>query len=103
MTQQPRQRFPRTRRAFLGAVGHAAAAMGLTLASAAAYPAAHRKSARPDGSEDAAILNVALALEHEGIAAYRLAAASGLLKPATLRVAKLFMGHHEQHRIHWQG
>jgi rubrerythrin len=43
-------------------------------------------------------MQAALALEHEGIAAYRLAGTSGLLTPATLKVAKLFMGHHEQHR-----
>jgi hypothetical protein len=43
-------------------------------------------------------MQVALALEHEGIAAYRLAGGSGLLKPGTLKLAKVFMGHHEQHR-----
>ena len=53
--------------------------------------------ARPtDG--DVGILNGALALEHEGIAAYRLAGASGLLSAGTLQVATVFMGHHEQHR-----
>jgi rubrerythrin len=98
MTQEPRQLFPKTRRAFLGAVGQTAAVMGLAMGSAATYSATHKKSARSDGSKDVGILNVALALEHEGIAAYRLAGASGLLKPATLQVAKVFMGHHEQHR-----
>lgn len=98
MTQVPRQLFPKTRRAFLGAVGQTAAVIGLTMGSPATYSATHKKSARSDGSKDVGILNVALALEHEGIAAYRLAGASGLLKPATLQVAKVFMGHHQQHR-----
>ena len=47
---------------------------------------------------DVGILNGALAIEHEGIAAYRLAGASGLLSASTLQVATVFMGHHEQHR-----
>jgi rubrerythrin len=49
-------------------------------------------------SGDVQVMQGALALEHEGIAAYRLAGASGLLKPDTLKVALLFKGHHEQHR-----
>ena len=50
------------------------------------------------GDGDVGILNGALAIEHEGIAAYRLAAASGLLSAGTLKVATVFMGHHQQHR-----
>lgn len=49
-------------------------------------------------SGDVRVMQGALALEHEGIAAYRLAGASGLLQPDTLKVAMLFKGHHEQHR-----
>ena len=49
-------------------------------------------------SDDVRVMQGALALEHEGIAAYRLAGASGLLQPDTLNVALLFKGHHEQHR-----
>jgi hypothetical protein len=47
---------------------------------------------------DVSAMQGALALEHEGIAAYRLAGASGLLQPDTLKVAMVFKGHHEQHR-----
>ena len=47
---------------------------------------------------DVRVMQGALALEHEGIAAYRLAGASGLLQPDTLKVALIFKGHHEQHR-----
>ncbi len=51
-----------------------------------------------NSSGDVAVMQVALALEHEGIAAYRLAGGSGLLTPGTLKVALVFKGHHEQHR-----
>lgn len=47
---------------------------------------------------DVAILNVALALEHEAIAAYQIGAESGLLKGGLLDVAVLFQGHHKTHR-----
>ena len=51
-----------------------------------------------DPKADLRILQTSLAFEHEGIAAYRLAGASGLLAPDTLSVARMFKGHHEQHR-----
>lgn len=47
---------------------------------------------------DVGILNVALGLEHEGIAAYEIGAQSGLLEKPLLAVAVLFKGHHEGHR-----
>lgn len=78
------------RRAFLGLAG-----LGLVAASTPVL-AAGRKSS--DAAGDASVMQAALALEHEGIAAYRLAGGSGLLQPGTLKIAKVFMGHHEQHR-----
>ncbi|MGE5539352.1 MAG: ferritin-like domain-containing protein [Gemmatimonas sp.] len=51
-----------------------------------------------DAANDAGILNVALGLEHEGIAAYQLGAQSGLLKPDVLKTAVLFQSHHKEHR-----
>jgi hypothetical protein len=51
-----------------------------------------------DPGSDAAILNVALGLEHEAITAYQLGAESGLLQPAVLNVAVLFQSHHKEHR-----
>ena len=78
------------RRIFLGLAG-----LGII---AAATSAAAAKPKANDASRDVSVLQVALALEHEGIAAYRLAGGSGLLKPGTLRIAQVFMGHHEQHR-----
>jgi hypothetical protein len=51
-----------------------------------------------DASKDAGILNVALALEHEAIAAYQIGAESGLLAKEVLPVAVLFQSHHKAHR-----
>jgi len=50
------------------------------------------------GSNDVAILNVALSLEHEAIAAYQIGAESGLLQKPVLDVAVLFQSHHKAHR-----
>ena len=51
-----------------------------------------------DPSADLGILNVALGLEHEGIAAYQLGAESKLLKPNVLKVAVKFQDDHKAHR-----
>ena len=55
-------------------------------------------AAATDVSGDIAILNTALALEHQGIAAYELGAKSGLLKGDVLKTAVLFQSHHKDHR-----
>ena len=68
---------------------------GLVLASAGTLTTLPALGAE---AQDVAIMQGALALEHEGIAAYRLAGGSGLLSPATLKIALVFKGHHEQHR-----
>jgi len=47
---------------------------------------------------DLKILNVALGLEHEAIAAYQAGAESGLLQKPILDVAVLFQSQHKQHR-----
>lgn len=49
-------------------------------------------------SSDLAILNVALGLEHQGIAAYTLGAKSGLLQKPVLAVATKFQDDHKVHR-----
>ena len=51
-----------------------------------------------DTAQDIAILNVALGLEHEAIAAYQIGAESKLLKNPVLGVAVQFQGHHKEHR-----
>lgn len=56
------------------------------------------RQASAQAQDDVAILNTALGLEHEAIAAYELGAKSGLLKDGTLKVAKTFMDHHKEHR-----
>jgi len=56
------------------------------------------RTATAQTPDDVAILNTALGLEHEAIAAYELGAKSGLLKDGTLKVAKTFQDHHKDHR-----
>ena len=51
-----------------------------------------------DPAQDAAILNVALGLEHEAINAYQIGAESGLLQQPVLETAVLFQEHHKAHR-----
>ena len=48
--------------------------------------------------DDLVILNVALGLEHEAIAAYEVGAASGLLSGSALDMAVSFLRDHERHR-----
>lgn len=50
-----------------------------------------------DTSNDVDILNVALGLEWEAIAAYQIGAESGLLQRDVLNVAVQFQGHHKEH------
>lgn len=59
---------------------------------------AHEGEPNEDTAQDIAILNVALTLEHEAIAAYQLGAESGLLEEAVLKTAVLFQDHHKEHR-----
>ena len=54
--------------------------------------------AKADPKQDVQVLNAAIGLEHEGIAAYQIAATSGLLTPDVLKVGITFQGHHKQHR-----
>jgi hypothetical protein len=78
--------------------GAALSATALALLSgipSRAFSAERRDAAT---STDLEILNVALGLEHEGIAAYEIGAGTGLLSKPLLSVAVLFKGHHEGHR-----
>lgn len=49
-------------------------------------------------ASDVDILNIALGLEHEAIAAYQIGAESGLLQKQVLNAAVLFQSHHKMHR-----
>jgi hypothetical protein len=75
-------------------------AVVLTLGAGAAGPftGSLADAAAPRTGSDVGVVQTALELEHEGIAAYRIAGKSGLLSPPTLKVALIFMGHHEAHR-----
>lgn len=94
--------LPASRRRFLTGVGQAtlsATAVALIVgcqSNAASQSGA--QMAKSDPAADAAILNVALGLEHEAIAAYQLGAESGLLQKGVLDVAVGFQSHHKQHR-----
>ena len=83
-----------SRRTFLQQAG------AMTLGAGAAGLLAVRPAiaAPPRFRTDVGVIQTALALEHEGIAAYRLAGKSGLLSKGTLQVATIFAGHHEAHR-----
>ncbi len=72
---------------------------GLSVAAgmmATAIPAAAAREARFVG--DLAILNVALGLEHQAIAAYDAGASSKLLSADQLKIAVSFQNDHKRHR-----
>lgn len=84
------------RRAALSGAGRTLSAAGLAVLFGGALPVSAAAAADP--GQDAQLLNAAIALEHEGIAAYQIGAESGLLTPDVLKTAVLFQGHHKQHR-----
>jgi len=83
-----------SRRTFLQQAGALTLGVG-TAGLLGAHPAT---AAAPKYESDVGVIQTALALEHEGIAAYRIAGKSGLLSKGTLQVATIFLGHHEVHR-----
>ncbi|MEO1251317.1 MAG: ferritin-like domain-containing protein [Pseudomonadota bacterium] len=88
-----------SRRALLTNGGKAALSVSAILALSGASGALTRAFAdHGDAAQDVAILNVALALEHEAIGAYQLGAESGFLSKDVLGVAVEFQSHHKAHR-----
>lgn len=83
------------RRTLVGATALSAA--GLLAIADARTPAYAKLGGKKAEGQDADLLNAALALELEGIAAYGIAAGSGLLTPDVVKVGVLFQGHHKQH------
>ena len=83
-----------SRRTFLQQAGALTIGVG-TAGLLGAHPA---MAAAPKYGSDVGVIQTALALEHEGIAAYQIAGKSGLLSKGTLQVATIFLGHHELHR-----
>jgi rubrerythrin len=97
MVKQQKSSHDTSRRRLLleGTTALSAAAVAL-LAGAPAWAA--KKAAGHDPSGDAAVLNTALALEHEAINAYTLGAQSNLLEKSVLSVAVKFQDDHKVHR-----
>lgn len=71
---------------------------GLSVLTGGALAKPNPKKSVEDPAADAGLINTALALEHEGIAAYQIAAESGLLESGVLQVGILFQSHHKGHR-----
>ncbi len=86
-----------SRRAMLGTAGRTLSVAGIAMVIGGCTGTSSKASAE-DVSSDVQILNAAIALEHEGIAAYQIAATSGLLQPAVLDIGITFQGHHKGHR-----
>lgn len=85
------------RRSLLGnAVLSAGAVMALANIATPASAQTRRRASANQGDID--LLNAAISLEHQGIAAYTIAAGSGLLMPEVLALGVKFRGHHQQHR-----
>ena len=89
-----------SRRNLLRSVGLVTTAVGLVAVGAAPAIGAPRTRKHLGGAtaSDVSVMQGALALEHEGIAAYKIAGGSGLLSQGVLDVALVFLGHHEGHR-----
>lgn len=89
--------FPSSnRRSILAGGVTTLSAAGLVALLGSSLPAEAKRPNRP--GQDVQLLNAALALEHEGIAAYQIAAESGLLSADVLKVGITFQSHHKTHR-----
>ncbi len=87
-----------TRRAVLGGAGKTLSLAGVAMLINGGATSAYAGANSEVASQDIGILNAAIALEHEGIAAYQIAATSGLLQPAVVEIGVTFQGHHKGHR-----
>jgi rubrerythrin len=87
-----------SRRTLLVRGGQAALSATAIAILAGCESMASSKTANADSmANDVDILNTALGLEYEGIAAYQVGAESGLLSKPVLDVAVTFQGHHKAH------
>lgn len=86
------------RRAILKLAGLTSATLVVGALGASPALAATKRGGSATAGADVNVMQGALALEHEGIAAYKIAAGSGLLSQGTIAVASVFLGHHEGHR-----
>ena len=83
------------RRLFLGSAALLSGAAIALLAGRDALAAEEARGATE--ANDTNILNTALGAEHEAVAAYQVAAESGLLEKPVLALATQFQGHHREH------
>jgi hypothetical protein len=88
----------RSRRSVLSGSAAALSAAGMLALLNTSARAAGTAAKGGNTAQDAQLLNAALGLEDEGIAAYQIGAESKLLTPAVLKVAVTFQSHHKQHR-----
>ena len=87
-----------SRRTLLVRGGQAALSATAIAILAGCESMAGSKTANADSmANDVDILNTALGLEYEGIAAYQVGAESGLLSQPVLDLAVTFQGHHKEH------
>lgn len=88
-----------SRRSILtGAVTTLSTVGALALLGQPALAARRHSVKHPNTAQDVQLLNAALGLEDEGIAAYQIGAESKLLTADVLKIALAFQGHHKQHR-----
>ena len=88
----------KSRRSVLSGGGAVLSATGMLALLNTSAGAAGTTGKSGNAAQDAQLLNAALSLEYEGIAAYQIGAESKLLTPGVLKVAVTFQGHHKQHR-----
>lgn len=86
-----------SRRAIIGGASKTLSVAAVAMLVGGCSKAATSKGGADTG-QDVSLLNAAIALEHEGIAAYQIAATSGLLQPAVVEIGVTFQGHHKGHR-----
>jgi hypothetical protein len=87
-----------SRRTLLLRGGQAVLSAGTVALLAGCGGMAGTRTANADAmADDVDILNTALGLEYEGIAAYQVGAESGLLTKPVLDLAVTFQGHHKEH------
>lgn len=87
-----------SRRSLLTGTAGALSAVGMLALLDKPVAARSRAAHAHHAAQDVQLLNAALALEDEGIAAYQIGAESKLLTPDVLKIAVTFQGHHKQHR-----
>jgi hypothetical protein len=90
--------LPASRRAILGGAGKTLSLAGVAMVLSGGATSAFAGNKTEAAEQDIGILNAAIALEHEGIAAYQIAATSGLLQQAVVEIGETFQGHHKGHR-----